>query len=92
MQKCEFEKRLGAEVSEQDYKKIETVYNWYPVDLDKDAIAALYKEFGMTLIVDMLPRAMKASEIETKLRSVRSEERKLQDQLEELKTGGDIGA
>ncbi|MFR2881303.1 MAG: hypothetical protein ACLTC8_10385 [Lachnospiraceae bacterium] len=57
MMKHEFEERFGSEISDQNYKIIETVYTWHPaikgVD-GKDQIATLYKTGGMPLIKSML--------------------------------------
>ena len=48
----------GVKVSDEEYNDIETVYMWYPISISKKGIAELYVNFGMTLIKDMLPRAL----------------------------------
>lgn len=48
----------GVKVSDEEYNDIETVYMWYPTGISKKGIAELYVNFGMTLIKDMLPRAL----------------------------------
>lgn len=48
----------GVKVSDDDYRIIEDVYMYYPAKIDKKDIAELYVSFGMTLIRDMLPRAL----------------------------------
>ena len=60
MMKHEFEKRFGSEISDQNYKIIETVYTWHPAIKGvggKDQIATLYKTGDMPLIKGMLETA-----------------------------------
>lgn len=60
MQKQEFEERIGETVSQKDYSVIEMVYTWHPSISEtqgKDEIATLYKQFGMTIINQMLETA-----------------------------------
>lgn len=60
MMKQEFEERVGVEISDQDYKVIETVYTWHPAINEvggKDQIATLYKTGGMPLINSMMEAA-----------------------------------
>ncbi len=60
MMKHEFEERFGSEISDQNYKIIETVYTWHPAIkgvCGKDQIATLYKTGGMPLIKSMLETA-----------------------------------
>jgi len=55
-----------AQVSIEMYKKIETVYNWYPTISNahgKDEIAHLYVTFGFAIIQDMYARAMECSRL-----------------------------
>lgn len=76
MQKAEFEERIEGQVSDEDYKLIEFVYQWHPVIRNvsgKDEVAELYKSFGMALFRDMEPRAKKAKEVEEKMTSCRLE-------------------
>lgn len=91
MQKYEFEQRLnGDTVSDEDYKIIEQVYNWHPADFDKDAIAALYKEFGMVIIMDLLPRSIKAMEIDMDLKIANREVYKLKRMAQAVRMGCDL--
>lgn len=56
MMKHEFESRIGAEVSPEEYAIIEHVYTWHPSIPNvggKDLLAQLYKLGGMTVIMDM---------------------------------------
>lgn len=76
MQKAEFEERIEGQVSDEDYKLIEFVYQWHPVIRNvsgKDEVAELYKSFGMALFRDMEPRAKKAKEVEEQMTSCRLE-------------------
>ena len=59
MTKQEFEQRLGWAVSENEYRKIETVYTFHPSISEtagKDQITYLYKTFGMRIIEDKSDR------------------------------------
>lgn len=71
MQKHEFEALAGAKVSDDEYRIIETVYQWHPKISNtggKQEVAGLYKGFGMTIFHDMLSRANKAYELNEDLR------------------------
>ena len=60
MMKHEFEERVGGEISDRNYKIIETVYTWHPAINEvggKDQIATLYETGGMPLIKSMLEAA-----------------------------------
>lgn len=76
MQKAEFEERIEGQVSDEDYKLIEFIYQWHPVIRNvsgKDEVAELYKSFGMALFRDMEPRAKKTKEVEEQMTSCRLE-------------------
>lgn len=55
-------------INPRDYKLVEFVYTYHPLNLSKQAAASLYDEFGMLIFLDMLPRAKKAAKIETELK------------------------
>lgn len=60
MTKQEFEKRIGAEISQKDYSIVEHVYTWHPSISEvegKKQIAELYKSFGMPIIKNMMEAA-----------------------------------
>ena len=60
MMKQEFEQRIGAEVTPEQYKIIEHVYIWHPAIPNaggKDVLAQIWKIGGMDLIEDMDHRA-----------------------------------
>ena len=57
-------------ISDFDYEKIEVVYTFHPAISEvhgKEQIALIYTTFGMTVINDMLSRAIKARELENKI-------------------------
>lgn len=90
MTKQEFEERIGATISTQQYDLIEEVYTFHPsisnVD-GKDEIAKIYTMFGMRLIYDMLPTAKEAKRIENEIAEHRSKVEELQRMYNELKRG-----
>lgn len=80
MNKQEFEKKIGAEVSDRNYSIIEQVYTWHPA-IDnikgKDQIADLYLGFGMTIINGMVEAASFMQDLD-------AEQRKAKAALEEV--------
>lgn len=76
MMKHEFEARIKATVTAEDYEVIEKVYAFHPIidSVDgKDQIAKLYKLGGMALIIDMVPRAEAAEQLENEIYHCRRE-------------------
>lgn len=72
MMKHEFEQRIGREISNEDYEKVQTVYTYYPAKgLDKDKVAEMYRIFGMRIFEDMLPRAKKVMELEIQIQQAK---------------------
>ena len=60
MMKQEFEQRIDAEVTPEEYKVVEHVYMWHPAIPNvggKDMLAQIWKLGGMDLIEDMDCRA-----------------------------------
>ena len=86
MLKREFDALCKRNVSDEDYKLIEFVYNYYPCNFDHQAIAHLVSEFGMTIIYDLLPRAQAAMEHEMRIERLRIESIKAKELLEEAKS------
>ena len=98
MTKQEFEQRIGAQISRQDYNVVEKVYMWHPLipnACGKDKIAELYKLGGMTLMQDMFARAQQLEQKDSDLRreyatlrekrdEIRAESQKLGEQITEL--------
>ena len=77
-------------LSNENYKIIEYVYNFHPAVSETDGkrqVALLYSTFGITPFFDMLYRAKKAEEVEQRMRSARLEIEKAKEEYEVLKTG-----
>ena len=84
MTKQEFEKRIGAEISQKDYSIVEHVYTWHPSISEvegKEQIAELYKSFGMPIIKNMMEAANYA---ETLDRAMAQAQRQVTDITNEL--------
>lgn len=88
MTKQEFEKRIGRTIPSSDYEKIEVVYTFHP-SIDetegKAQIAMLYGTFGMRVIEDMLPSALKAQELEDKRMALRRQLDEVNEEYRKLK-------
>ena len=81
MTKQEFEKRIGAEISQKDYSIVEHVYTWHPSISEvegKEQIAELYKSFGMPIIKNMMEAANYAETLDRAMTQA-------QRQVEELR-------
>ena len=90
MMKAEFEKILGHEVTQQDYNRIEFVYNFHPSIPEtggKETIAKLYEIGGMRLIKDMTPTARIAKDLEVRLHHMRLEVARTQEIMQRLAAG-----
>ena len=90
MQKREFEEMIEHPVSDAEYRVIETVYQWHPSVKEvsgKEEVAELYKSFGMAIFHDMLPRAEKNRELESRLRHAQAEVERIKAEMEELSRG-----
>ena len=84
MTKQEFEQRIGAQISRQDYNVVEAVYMWHPSIPNaggKDKIAELYKLGGMTLMQDMFARAQQLEQKDTDLRREYATLREKRDEI-----------
>lgn len=80
-------------VSDTDYALIERVYTFHPAISEtegKRQIAELYVNFGMVLIMDMLPRAEVMATKERELREARAALNRIQEEIEEIKRGGEL--
>jgi len=81
--------------TDKEYELIEFVYNWHPLNFDKEAVAKLYDDFGMVIFYDMEKRSKLAMERDLiikdydnrilRLRELRAEafENKLDGRLED---------
>lgn len=88
----EFGKMLpeGTIVFDDEYRIIEEVYMHYP-RIDKQGIADLYMKYGMTIIMDMLPRSEAIRELEEQLRRVNGEAHAIDKGITALKEGMNPG-
>lgn len=91
MMKHEFEERIGAELTPEQYAIVERVYTWHPAIPNvggKDKLAELYKLGGMPLIEDMDNRAYaleyEYNSICDRLREVVSQKSILLDRMADL--------
>lgn len=78
----------NVSISDDDFKVIELVYTFHPAISEtrgKEQIALLYTTFGMTVINDMKPRALKAREIESKIAKARADYDNALKEYKELK-------
>lgn len=70
----EFVSAIGHEIDWESWVKVEIVYQWHPA-IDnvkgKKQIADLFTNFGMTIIEDMLPRAMKVQKYDSEVRGIK---------------------
>lgn len=79
--------------TEAEYKLIEYVYTFHPAISEvegKEQIATLYLDFGMSLIRDMKPRAELMEKKEKELRAAREVLRRVQEEIAEIRAGGEI--
>lgn len=86
------EKKIAV-VSDTDYALVERVYTFHPAISEtegKRQIAELYVNFGMVLIMDMLPRAEVMAKKESELREARAALSRIQEEIEEIRRGGEL--
>lgn len=67
-----------------EYKVVEFIYTYHPLNISKQAAAALYDEFGMLLFLDLLPRAKQAAKVETELKIARQHYQDKQGEYQRL--------
>lgn len=87
MMKSEFEAIAKTPISEADFYRLEMVYTFHPSISEtegKQQIAYLYDTFGMRLIADMVPTAVKAMELEKAIAKRRSEIERLSSEIDSL--------
>ena len=80
----DFQGENARPITMEEYKLVEFVYTYHPLNLDKQACANLFNEFGLVLFLDMLPRAKKAAELETQIRIARQQLHDLNIYYDEL--------
>ena len=84
MLKSEFDALLGRTSNLGDYALIEKIYNYHPCNFSKEAVANLYKEFGIIIFEDMEDRSNEAMELEEQINKARSELRQLEEDMKHL--------
>ena len=77
--------RKKPPITNVEYKLVEFVYTYHPLNLSKEACASLYDEFGTLIFLDLLPRAKKAAKIETEKRIAFQEYLNKQDDYQRLR-------
>ena len=77
-------------ISDPDYRIIETVYTYYPDFGDKLEAAVLYDTYGIRIFVDMYPRACRIRDLEVDMAAAKSEYERLKTAYEEAKGTCDI--
>lgn len=89
--KSEFQKlvhenknRIYQAFTDSDYESIETVYMFHPSIDTKQRIADLFCNFGMTVIMDMFPRAEKLADLEERIHVRRTEIARLQKEIDSI--------
>lgn len=91
MMKEEFEKLVGTEVADSDYKIIEYVYQFHPAITDmngKKEIAAIYQlSNGMDIIRSMVPTAEIQAELEKEMRIAQQTVADIRKRMERVKNG-----
>ena len=87
MMKEEFEKLVGIEISQKEYKEVEHVYTWHPAIKDKQDIAALYQQFGMIVIRGMAEVADACEELDREKQELTRKMNILKERQEYVNTG-----
>ena len=80
-------------VPDREYSIIEKVYTFHPAISEtegKRQIAEPYVNFGMALIMDMVPRAELMAKKEEELRAAQIALSKVKEEIEEIRKGGAI--
>ena len=72
-------------ITQEEYNLVEFVYTYHPLNLDKQAAANLYNEFGSVIFLDMLSRSKAAAKLETEIRIARQKAKDLNNQYDDLR-------
>lgn len=84
MMKSEFDSLLGKTSKEKDYKIVEFVYNYHPLNFSKEGVANLYKDFGILLFKDLYERAEEARRLEEEMSKTKGKLRELEEEYRQL--------
>lgn len=90
MLKEEFETLVDKCVTSSDYEKINHVYTWHPSISEtngKEQIAELYKQYGMSIILQMTEAADYGMKIEQDIADLRKQMNELDERYNDLKRG-----
>ncbi|WP_343250608.1 hypothetical protein [Diplocloster hominis] len=82
-------------ITNKEFEAIEKVYQYHPSisDVDgKEQIASFYANYGMAIIMDMLPRAELMEVKEKQLMAAREALRKVEEEIKSIRKGGRIDA
>ena len=74
---------LVPNISEEDFRTIETVYTYYPKFGDKYEAASLYDTYGINIFKDMLPRARNIMRLTERVEKIRKELEETEKALKE---------
>lgn len=88
MTKQEFKALTKRDFTDDEYEIIEYVYNFHPSISEtegKKQIAYLFDNYGIRIIADMMPTAVKAREYEELIAKKRHELEELQEAYNKLK-------
>lgn len=85
MLKEEFEQRIGCEIQDDVYNKIEYVYNYHPSQMDKGDAADLYIRFGLRIFLDIKDAADAIYDLEEQIRGLEKEKRDIDLQIAGIK-------
>ncbi len=85
MMKQEFERLVGATLSDEEWEKVSTVYLWYSEKFNKETIAQLW-HLDKKIIFDLYPRAKKIENIHSKIEELKKKIRELEDEMHVLQT------
>lgn len=74
-------------IDDDKYEIIETVYNYHPSIFNKEQIVFIYVNYGMIIILDMLPRAKRIKELENIISDKNFEILSLKEDMEKIMKG-----
>lgn len=81
------------EVTEEEYRQIEHVYNFHPSISEtygKIQISQLYMAYGMAIIRDMTPRANRMMELERRQQCLRCQMEEVKGEIRAAREGWDM--
>ena len=85
MLKKEFEDFIGHEITDDQFKSVENVYNYHPVNLNADEMVFLWQLGGQTMIEFLEEKALSFHSLEKKKESLTTELEKIQAEMDEMR-------